>query len=169
MNTQTLDQRRDSAGGVTSRPAPGSSGAAGTAPQPRGPAPLSHGAPAPGPGASPSGTGRNRELFEKVAARIEERPDLHKQAYWMLPSKCGTAHCIAGWAVTLEHGDRYWDDFESDLTDAYRLVHEAATLLGLQPSGEASILFAADWDPVHRHNMSVPDALRAIGAGRIDP
>lgn len=51
----------------------------------------------------------DRELAQKVLTQITEHPELHNQRYWarrgvirsVTGSFCGTAMCVAGWAVHL--------------------------------------------------------------------
>lgn len=117
---------------------------------------------------------RNRELFEKVADRIEASPRLYNQDDWVVERECGTAYCIGGWAVKLDpafeirwsvvyrtHVCRVSDDEFVAFPDA------AAEALSIT-SREAEILFHGDWmdeEPV----SAVADALRAIGRGEGDP
>lgn len=160
MTTTTTDlAARGNAGGVTNRPA-GDGDDAGSTRAPRDPsAPLSHGAlPAPSdPGDSPV---HNRVLFEKVAARIEESPDRYRQSDWYTETDCGTAYCVAGWAITLAHGEEWWDYVSPDVEGLRAIMDEAQRLLGIGEV-DADWLFAPDWRPVNRET-TVPDALRAV-------
>jgi hypothetical protein len=148
---------------------------------------------------------RNRELFEKIAARIEQDERKHYQSDWSnpkivegkeadvvvgdifvdceheTPNYCNTAFCVAGHAVIegckaklkLSIGRSMWSDsgFQIDRNwffkngvelNTNRVPYEARVLLGLTQD-ESGILFGSDWEP--RASMTVPEALRALGAG----
>lgn len=95
---------------------------------------------------------RNRELFDKIADQIEQHPETYDQNHY----RCGTAHCVAGHAVAISGLEMsQWD------TEA-----AARELLGLTDD-EGDTLFNMYWRPPA--GMTVPEALRAIGRGEIDP
>lgn len=93
---------------------------------------------------------------------------------------CGTAFCIAGWAMQLNGWTaqrrretdashvRYelldWIDPEGvnrrDQVDAWAV---GAELLGLKLRDELTNIFAVNWGP--REGLSVPEALRAVASG----
>ena len=113
---------------------------------------------------------RNRELFYRVAAHIEDHPGLYDQKTWRwhTVTGCGTAHCIAGTAVAMAWGEKAWPGEQSDrvidpATGSLVLVWRAAQrLLGLGDD-EADVLFDMDWEPID--GRTVPEALRLIGDG----
>ena len=44
----------------------------------------------------------NRELADKILAKIEDEPRLYNQRQYISDDDCcGTAHCVAGWACVL--------------------------------------------------------------------
>lgn len=112
---------------------------------------------------------RNRALFDKIADAIARRPHHYDQTVLgeTCEHSCGTAHCVAGWAVALsgykpgEGND--WNKVRKGRGPAVDSWSEGYKLLGLTPR-EANTLFAPHWKPdgvVH----SVVSALRAIGRG----
>jgi hypothetical protein len=114
---------------------------------------------------------RNTELFEKVAAAIEEQPALWNQKAWAKAvtneegERCGTAHCIAGWAIFIADDQHCSPEGSVIAPDGLR-VHaqeRAAELLGLYPS-EADRLFDTMWRDGEAIE-DVADELREIGRG----
>lgn len=114
---------------------------------------------------------RNEALFDKIAAQIEETPDLYNQDSWFEERSCGTAYCVAGWAAKLS-GYRVYEDTHpiygyllvmasKDSEPALPIAEVARSLLGLDDN-EARI-FNVSWMEGERSN--VPDRLRAIGRG----
>lgn len=113
---------------------------------------------------------RDRELFYRVAEQIEREPMSYNQDTWGRPepnTPCGTARCIAGWAVYLR-GYKPYNYFWSKVThpdhpDRVECIREAAQReLGLTVS-ETLMLFHEHWRP--RADLTVPEALRMIGDG----
>jgi hypothetical protein len=94
---------------------------------------------------------RNTELFDRIADRIEERPDLHNQGVYGFGGGCDTPHCIAGWAVALS-GGVVTGGADTDARALLKLNHR-----------EAGRLFSHRWKP--HGGLTVPEALRAIGRG----
>jgi len=43
----------------------------------------------------------NTAMFQKIVDQIEAHPELHNQEDYTNETQCGTAHCVAGWAVFL--------------------------------------------------------------------
>jgi hypothetical protein len=43
----------------------------------------------------------NIELLQRIADRIDAEPQLFDMSYFEKVKKCGTAHCIGGWAEAL--------------------------------------------------------------------
>lgn len=89
------------------------------------------------------------------------------------PSLCGTAHCIAGWAMRLagwtvvwrtEDDGWYldWIDTNGNVNHTPNHANIGARLLGLDVV-DAAQLFSTSWGPPA--GMTVPDALRAIADG----
>lgn len=141
---------------------------------------------------------RNAELFEKIAAQIEETPDSYDQSYWAqwimsdgerrmtldtcveMEQSCGTAFCIAGWAIQLTDGTEatQWDGWSG-----WRIVpreqrpnpdgkgmwrDRAAAILGLHED-EAETLFDGCWGDDLCSVGEVAEALRRIGRDEADP
>lgn len=135
---------------------------------------------------------RNTELFDKIAAKIEAEPQRYDQlAYYSVIDEeafhsapegtdaaeiCGTAHCVAGWAVVL-NGDAevrptMWgkarcltlkeDAYIGGGSDYDFHIH-AERLLGLTED-EADDLFDGHW-LYGASPAVVAAALRAIGRG----
>ena len=124
----------------------------------------------------------NTDLIRKIADRIEHEPDRYNQRVFIDPDEervrwerdgdsefevptpaidCGTAFCIAGWAMA--ESDYLFDytanEFmRPDGTYVTSEIHEGARLLGLHLDA-AAILFDSDWRPL---NMTPADALREI-------
>lgn len=146
-------------------------------------------------------------LLNFVADAIEAEPLRYNQSYWVTyfnapgapdveyfrPSEvdlynsstlCGTAYCVAGWALVLAGVCIAPPASEADLgleaaspDEAGRLedlgfTGVAAELLGL-PYGVAFLLFSDDWLPRHAYSMDPPEvkaryaaeALRALASG----
>lgn len=81
----------------------------------------------------------NIELLEQIKARILAEPDAFRMDTW----SCGTAHCIAGWALVLNNLSIANPDdhaVNQRLTDGRRPIAVAATLLGLDGGEEG------EWD-----------------------
>lgn len=126
---------------------------------------------------------RNQALFDKIAAQIEETPDRYNQGEWRnVHAECGTAYCVAGWAVELSRGEEWFKEHEQ-VTTIERVNNEGAieehqerwvpgayiedtaiTELGIEPE-EADTLFDAAWMRGQSIDV-VADALREIGNGR---
>lgn len=114
---------------------------------------------------------RNTELFEKIAAQIEEQPWRYDQETWGEELRgqhlCTTAHCIAGWALMLSgytfdvDDECFYDPNREEVSDE---ALEAADLLGLNLQ-EAKRLFHTDW--MQDRESEVPDRLRGIANGAI--
>ena len=82
----------------------------------------------------------NTELFRRINEVISARPEEHDQSAWEVRSpECGTARCVAGWAIFLTTGANLYvrpdpdvlDDGETILSPQ---VHELADELGVLPS-----------------------------------
>ena len=118
---------------------------------------------------------RNSELFEAIADAIELAPERYDQSDWALPGpddfeglpttellhRCGTKHCIAGWAVSLSTTEDTRNKTKDDV-DRRGWGAVARERLGLS-FDEADELFGQHWLP--RAGMTVPEALRALAAG----
>lgn len=104
---------------------------------------------------------RNALLLEKIAARIEETPDLWDQRYFSNDYqdrfKCNTSHCIGGWAVALSGKAESFPSWEDD--DTY-----ARELLGLTMP-DAEYLFFGGFSISQDRVGEVADSLRRIAAG----
>lgn len=48
----------------------------------------------------------NLDLMRAVREQITKHPETHDQKGWGIRTKCGTTHCIAGWACALS-GDAF--------------------------------------------------------------
>jgi hypothetical protein len=135
---------------------------------------------------------RNRKLLYQIADLIETYPEMHDQETWGWSDsdkfdkvifdgeqyKCGTAHCIAGWALVLDNDwkpAKIRNHFGNKRIDWGTAVNKAEGTamstpnwaqgkLGMNDS-EAAILFSEDWNP--SNHLTVGDALRmfADGAG----
>lgn len=109
---------------------------------------------------------RNRELFEKIAAQIEETPHLWDQNVFAEKEECGTVMCVAGWATQLTCGLKESDVDPEFLTPANGrgFSEHAAEVLGLDDQ-EAHALFFGSWDEVHHTPSAAAEFLRVIGSG----
>lgn len=110
---------------------------------------------------------RNRELFEKIAAQIEETPHLWDQDTFADEGKCGTVMCVAGWATHFTCGlTTHPEDPESLMpANGEGFADHAAEVLGLDRY-ETSDLFFGMWDQVLDHDPgAAAEFLRAIGRG----
>lgn len=134
---------------------------------------------------------RNGELLREVAEQIRRDPASHDQTLWVQPSDesdCGTAYCVAGWAVALGMDWRWrtrlgWHKAGNprkpvSVSRAARATSRepgepgnpfeiestsrlAADLLGIE--GDPGDLFAGSLGPLD--GLSVPEALEEIAAG----
>src|SRR4051812_46897448 len=77
-------------------------------------------------------------LLRKTLEFITDNPDQHRQDTWAKRTECGTAMCLAGWAVTIAGFDI---DFDTptvpflgafDLVDGRPIGAAAADLLGIE-------------------------------------
>ena len=120
---------------------------------------------------------RNRELFEKIAAQIEETPDRWNQSHWATDSECGTVMCVAGWAAELTCGlieiESPWGNDKTMLAPAARDERHAALgfdtygreVLGLT-ADEADEMFYGSWDEMEEMDVhEAAEFLRAFGRG----
>ena len=122
------------------------------------------------------------EVAKRVLHRIETEPDSHEQSVWVRwpgrppepvlavsgaemaldairAGRCGTAACVAGWAVIEAL------DMGAALDPAEHISDAAAAVLGLDPGGaDATAMF---YSGALRHNVT--RALAAIAAGRRPP
>lgn len=104
---------------------------------------------------------RNKELFHAIATAMREEPEHYNQRVWGVEASdftwhtCGTAHCVAGFAVTLSGFravGRDWSNLIDNSSWFARFTHgvpiepTARHLLGLTDA-EANILFATKWLP----------------------
>lgn len=112
---------------------------------------------------------RNKELFYKIADKIEAEPERYDQDTWGAQTACGTAHCVAGWAANLEGcratgglGAPSWGLVIPPNGEIQSVRYFAMGALGLTEE-EADNLFCATWVP--RLGLSVPEALRLLGEG----
>lgn len=120
---------------------------------------------------------RNRELFYKIANKLEQQPELWKQDTYIsdvnfAPENiCNTPACIAGHAIVeCDNSDRYIfiqskDGiylFPKDKSEILSWEDEARDVLGLLYQ-ESDTLFEISGRP--RDEYTVPSALRAIGDG----
>jgi hypothetical protein len=90
----------------------------------------------------------NVPLLRKVLEHVTAHPEEWNQKWWATKtteSSCGTACCVAGWAVSWAGHDFKWDsNGEASVyireRDARAIPHVAQELLGLNPE-QAGILF----------------------------
>ncbi len=119
-------------------------------------------------------TGRvNVELLRKVLEFITEHPDEWEQAEWLSRSTCGTAGCVAGWAVVMDGQEIEWepDVLDNGLTgyrasgtkQGLRIDDAAREALGLTPF-EASEMFMAYNDLPYLWHLA-----REFTGGEIEP
>ena len=85
----------------------------------------------------------NRELLHRVADQIERQPDRYRQDAFLVRTglegfrpegPCGSAACVAGWALALKKGSATGSD----------TLYDARCLLALSKSA-ADRLFRAKW------------------------
>jgi hypothetical protein len=108
----------------------------------------------------------NIELLDKIITKIEENPEQWNQKYWISADvanpetgeSCGTAYCVAGWAVTLAGATPVWNRFSSMKTTAINATtgfctFDAGRIRGVEdyamelldlPEEDAHELFHAD-------------------------
>lgn len=115
-----------------------------------------------------------------VADILDAHPDLYRQADLYHPTDCGTACCIAGWAVARAMvadgalaapedvswlSATEWVEATRDRLERWGGSHVCAArdMLGLD-SETASYLFGFNWRPAA--GMNPGDALRALAAGQ---
>lgn len=85
---------------------------------------------------SPPTHGVNVPLLRKVLEHITEHPEEWDQTVWARPTACGTAYCVAGWAVTMAgltvDMERLNNaGYRGTLTDGRPVWDAAAALLGV--------------------------------------
>ena len=104
----------------------------------------------------------NIDLLLKVKEQILKQPELFDMSRWFLPTECGTAACIAGWAWLLS--GREEREFSGDRT---RMVPQ----LDLTAEQERSLFHVCDWPRIfagHYKSARTPAYRARIGAERID-
>lgn len=104
---------------------------------------------------------RNEAMLRKVGDAIAAEPERYMQTAFRIDheDKCGSLHCVAGWAVQLSpelEWEQPADHYASDVRDRetgelLRVDDAAARVLGLDPEDVG--LFAATWLPsgVRKH------------------
>lgn len=119
----------------------------------------------------------NRKMFYNIADMIELHPLMHDQAKYSDLNerevlndsqviKCGSAQCVAGWAIAIEHGqlliDLGKDKFiagDSEFS-AGEMDREAAGILGMDFDDAYTVFHSIPQESVYW-----PGLLRAIGDG----
>jgi hypothetical protein len=130
---------------------------------------------------------RNSKMFYLIAEAIEEYPSMHDQAVWYQniedgndatvemfvagrQVRCGTAQCVAGWAIVLDgrfNGFHVNENMtisaviDYSVAESTSIVNAGAEILGLTKS-EASELFYTFKDG---NELDWPNALRDVGDG----
>lgn len=91
----------------------------------------------------------NVPLLRKTLEHITAHPEEWNQRMWARVTDCGTACCVAGWAVQFAGHQLGEPECEcgtcsdvSHLDDGRRISDVAADVLGLDPSGNACDLFS---------------------------
>lgn len=126
----------------------------------------------------------NVELLERVKAHILEEPRRFEMASWAEHSDdapCGTAACIAGWALILEKGARLLDDGVTLLYRNNRRIlsegNDAARLLGIDIKIAMELFSVSRWpsdleyeylDLEYDDSLEGRQAKAEIAARRID-
>lgn len=118
----------------------------------------------------------NIPLLRAIQARILAEPDAFRMDTW----SCGTAHCIAGWALTL-NGLKIANPGEvsgrQTVMGGLSPLAVAATLLELTswasglPSGSSELFFVEEWPRTFREAFETSTSRREkarIAAARID-
>ena len=90
----------------------------------------------------------NTRLLRRIATAIEKKPKQYNQGAYGSGDPnprgplraCGTAFCVAGWAVALSSRAKYLPD------DSWNLSETAREKLDLTV-GEADVLFSGGWYP----------------------
>jgi hypothetical protein len=106
----------------------------------------------------------NLPLLRAVLAQIDATPERWDQSMWALRTECGTAFCVAGWAVHISHPDaglkfdHYGEAFTCTLPgfgDVY-ILDEARRLLAITGT-EANYLFSSfnSRSDVQRHAEAI--------------
>jgi len=97
---------------------------------------------------------KNVELFKKIYRQITDHPETHDQGIW--ESDCGTARCVAGWALYFHNSkqsvhrtaeDILWGEGpRSTLRGSWEAI-AAKTILGLTDDEAEDLFFEGkeDW------------------------
>lgn len=103
----------------------------------------------------------NTVLLLKIADRITRYPKKYDQQTFCTATntECGTAHCIAGWAIRLKH-PRVSDKNFRELLNFCIPWGEGRRILRLTPK-QADYLFSVLWKPWNDYD-TVPEALRKL-------
>ncbi len=106
----------------------------------------------------------NVPLMREIADAIEDQPNRYHQQAYRKKLDCGTAYCIAGWAVELAD-NAAWCTTNVDVIFGCDKVNVDGGLCDIQKAGADLLgldrntdLFSADWRPAK--HLTVPDALR---------
>jgi hypothetical protein len=100
----------------------------------------------------------NRELFEKVKAKILAVPDQFDMGDWESAKDCGTTRCIAGWALYLS-GNGY----ELHQENTYEIQMAAAKVLEINEEQAGALFFRMKW-PKEFRDASVKTTSEKKGA-----
>jgi hypothetical protein len=86
---------------------------------------------------------RGAETAQAVLDIVNAYPNLHNQAHFEFKHACGTARCIAGWAIYLHYGEVYSASVEDMRMSGKATIEIAAPLLGLSEMDDVIRLFRA--------------------------
>lgn len=103
-------------------------------------------------------------LLRKTLEFITDNPDQHRQDVWAKRTECGTAMCLAGWAVTFAGLDIDFDSSMAhvvgawNLTDGRPIADAAAELLGVEKIDDDNV---DTWeDHIFNENNTLADLWR---------
>ncbi len=97
----------------------------------------------------------NVELLQEVKEKILAEPQSFDMCSWHRRSKCGTTHCIAGWADVLVNQE----EFPSTKSEAY---YASLFGLGLQYEKTSRLFYVEQWPEPFRTQYLEKDLLRSI-------
>lgn len=102
----------------------------------------------------------NTDLMIQVREHIAAHPERHDQASWGRKSRCGTTHCIAGWAAALNGAKLEWTFALLRTADDQTPDDYAQKALGLTEDETSGLFYTP-------HNATALDLLdRMIEAGK---
>lgn len=104
----------------------------------------------------------NLDLLRAVREQITTHPETHDQRSWAKRAKCGTTHCIAGWACALS-GDAFeWEPDAFDQREYASFI--SGRVVDIEDRARGLLGLTRDEAPDLFFELSNPAALELLNA-----